>query len=154
VALRITIDKMSDTQIVHQLLSQLGIKVEQHWSRSIPTHEGGKLRVYQLDQEHWQSAWAVLERRAAKRDERQQQIHTDQLIGELKAGSPPHFGNNQQGGDPEPDLDVKQAELLSDECLADLRKMIVTAGDAAALLSVSREMFPQAVLEWVGLSDR
>jgi hypothetical protein len=156
VGLRITIDKMSDTQIVYQLLSQLGIKVEQHWSRSVATHEGEKLRVYQLDQEHWQSAWAVLEQRAAKRSERQrqQQIQADQTIGELKAGSPPHFGDNQPGGDPGQDLDAKQAELLSDECLADLRAMIAMAGDDAALLAEIREMFPQAVLERVGLSDR
>jgi len=111
VALRITIDKMSDTQIVHQLLSQLGIKVEQHWSRSVLAHEGEKLRVYQLDQAHWQSAWAVLERRAAKRDERQQQHQADQPIEELKAGSPLHFGDSKQGGDPGQDLDAKQAEL-------------------------------------------
>jgi hypothetical protein len=142
------------TQIIHQLLSQLGIKVEQHWLRSVPTHEGEKLRVYQLDQEHWQSAWAVLERRAAKRDERQQQIQADQPIGALRSGSPPHFGDNQPGGDPEPELDAKQAELLSDECLADLRAMIAMAGDDASLLAVIREMFPQAVLERVGLSDR
>jgi hypothetical protein len=154
VALRITIDKMSDTQIVHQLLSQLGIKVEHHWSRSVPTHEGEKLRVYQLDQAHWQSTWAVLERRAAKRDERQQQIHADQPIGELSAGSPPYFGDKKQGGDPEPDLDAKQVELLSDECLADLRKMIVMAEGDAALLAEIREMFPQVVLERVGLRDR
>jgi hypothetical protein len=152
VALRITIDKMSDTQIVHQLLSQLGIKVDQHWSRSVPTHEGEKLRVYQLDQEHWQSAWAVLERRAAKRDERQQQMQADQLIGELRVGSPPHFGDNKEGGDPGQELDAKQAELLSDECLADLRSMIAMAGEDAALLAEIRAMFPQAVLERVGLT--
>jgi hypothetical protein len=155
VALRIAIDKMSDTQIIHQLLSQLGIKVEQHWSRSVATHEGEKLRVYQLDQEHWQSAWAVLERRAAKRDERQQQqIHADQPIGGLRAGSPPHFGDKKPGGDPEPELDAKQVELLSDECLADLRAMISIAEGDAALLAEIRAMFPQAVLERVGLSDR
>jgi hypothetical protein len=51
-------------------------------------------------------------------------------------------------------LDAKQAELLSDECLADLRKMIVTAGDDVTLLAVIREMFPQAVLERVGVSER
>jgi hypothetical protein len=95
----------------------------------------------------------VLERRAAKRDERQEQ-QADQLIGELKVGSPPHFGDSKQGGDPEPDLDAKQAELLSDECLADLRKMIVTAEDDAALLAEIRAMFPQAVLERVEVSDR
>jgi hypothetical protein len=81
-------------------------------------------------------------------------MQADQLIGALKAGSPPHFGDKKQGGDPELDLDAKQAELLSDECLADLRKMIVTAGDAAALVAVIQGMFPQAVLERVGLSDR
>jgi hypothetical protein len=32
--------------------------------------------------------------------------------------------------------------------------MIVTAGNDAVLLAVIREMFPQVVLEWVGLSDR
>jgi hypothetical protein len=32
--------------------------------------------------------------------------------------------------------------------------MIVTAGDDDALLAVIREMFPQVVLERVGLSDR
>jgi hypothetical protein len=154
VSLRITIDKMSDTQIVHQLLSQLGIKVEQHWSRSVPTHEGEKLRVYQLDQEHWQSAWAVLERRAAKRDERQQQMQAEQQIGELRSGSPPCLLSLKWGGDPEPDLDAKQAELLSDECLADLRGMIAMAGEDDALLAEIRAMFPQAVLERVGLSDR
>jgi hypothetical protein len=154
VALRITIDKMSDTQIIHQLLSQLGIKVEQQWSRSVPTHEGEKLRVYQLDQAHWQSAWAVLERRVAKRSEQQQQMQADQQIGELKAGSPPHFGDNKQGGDPVQELDAKQAELLSDECLADLRGMIAMAGEDAVLLAEIRAMFPQVVLERVGLSDR
>jgi hypothetical protein len=153
VALRITIDKMSDTQIIHQLLSQLGIKVEHHWSRSVATHEGEKLRVYQLDQEHWQSAWAVLERRAAKRSERQQH-QPDQSIGALKAGSPPHFGDKKPGGDPEQDLDAKQAELLSDECLADLRAMIATAGDDVTLLAEIRAMFPQVLLERVELSDR
>jgi hypothetical protein len=95
----------------------------------------------------------VLERRAAKRDERQQQ-QANQQIGELNAGSPPHFGDKKQGGDPEPELDAKQAELLSDECLADLRAMIATAVHDAALLAEIRGMFPQAVLERVGLSDR
>jgi hypothetical protein len=90
----------------------------------------------------------------AKRDERQQQMQADQQIGELRAGSPPHFGDKKPGGDPGQDLDVKQAELLSDECLADLRGMIATAGDDDALLAEIREMFPQAVLERVGLSDR
>jgi hypothetical protein len=96
----------------------------------------------------------VLERRAAKRDERQQQMQADQLIGELRAGSPPNFGDKKPGGDPGQDLNAKQTELLSDECLADLRAMIAMAGDDDALLAEIREMFPQAVLERVELSDR
>jgi hypothetical protein len=81
-------------------------------------------------------------------------MQADQPIGALKVGSPLHFGDNQPGGDPEPDLDAKQAELLSDECLADLRAMITMAGNDDALLAVIRAMFPQVVLDWVGLSDR
>jgi hypothetical protein len=96
----------------------------------------------------------VLERRAAKRDERQQQMQADQPIGELRSGSPPHFGDKKQGGDPGQDLDAKQAELLSDKCLADLREMIAMARDDAALLAEIREMFPQVVLGRFGLSDR
>jgi hypothetical protein len=95
----------------------------------------------------------VLERRAAKRDERQQQ-QANQQIGELRAGSPLHFGDNKHGGDPGQDLDAKQAELLFDECLTDLRAMIAMAGEDDALLAVIQEMFPQAVLERVGLSNR
>jgi hypothetical protein len=95
-----------------------------------------------------------VERRAAKRSERQQQIQAEQQIGGLKAGSPPCLLSPKQGGDPGQDLDAKQTELLSDECLADLRAMIAMAGDDDALLAEIREMFPQAVLERVGLSDR
>jgi hypothetical protein len=60
----------------------------------------GKLSLSErdrLDQAHWQSAWAVLERRAAKRDERQQQMQVDQQIGELKAGSPPILETKNRG---------------------------------------------------------
>jgi hypothetical protein len=144
VALRLSIDKMSDTQIVHQLLSQLGIKLEHHWSRSVPAHEGEKLRVYQLNQEHWQSTWAVLERRAAKRVQVAPQ--------DLGVGSTLHFEGDPPGGDPEQVLDVKQSELLSDECLTDLRAMIAMAGDDEVLLAVIRELFPRLVLEQVGLT--
>jgi hypothetical protein len=79
-------------------------------------------------------------------------MQADQPIGALRVGSPLHFGDKKQGGDPEPDLDAKQVELLSDECLADLRGMIAMAGDDDALLAVIREMFPQAVLKRVELT--
>jgi hypothetical protein len=64
VALHYTITHdMSDTQIIHQLLSQLGIKLILQWSRSHPGHEGEKLRVYCLDSVHWEQVWAILQRR-------------------------------------------------------------------------------------------
>jgi Domain of unknown function (DUF3854)/Origin of replication binding protein len=48
-------DKVSDTQIVHDLLDRLGVKVKQaQWSNKVPEHEGEKLRVYQLDPDCWQ----------------------------------------------------------------------------------------------------
>lgn len=58
------LEKMADTQIVHQLLSQLGLKVIFRWSRAVPGHPGEKLRVYQLDPEVWQDNLAILQRRA------------------------------------------------------------------------------------------
>jgi len=69
VALRFSIHEgVSDVQIIHELLLQLGIKVVQaRWSQFVPGHEGEKLRVYQLDQEHWQRVTAVLCRRQMKR---------------------------------------------------------------------------------------
>jgi hypothetical protein len=69
VALRFSIhDKVSDVQIIHELLLQLGIKVVQvRWSKFVPGHEGEKLRVYQLDREHEQRVTAVLTRRQMRR---------------------------------------------------------------------------------------
>ncbi|HEY9661280.1 MAG TPA: hypothetical protein V6C65_22730, partial [Allocoleopsis sp.] len=61
-------ESMSDVQVIHQLLSQLGIKVEFRWSRSMPGHEGEKLRVYRLHLLGWQEAIVILEQRQIKRD--------------------------------------------------------------------------------------
>lgn len=60
-----------DVQIIHQLLSQLGIKIRFHWSSRLQEHLGKKLRVYSLDPEHWQRLSAVLERRQVKRAQAQ-----------------------------------------------------------------------------------
>jgi hypothetical protein len=73
VALHFTIkDSMSDTQVIHQLLSQLGIKLTMHWSRAVVGYVGEKLRTYVLDQEHWSQMAAVLERREGKRQRLQE----------------------------------------------------------------------------------
>ncbi len=97
VALHLTIsDKMSDTQVVHQLLAQLGVKVEQAcWSRSVGGHEGEKLRVYRLHQEHWNRMWAVLQQRQAKRQQTQ-----PSSIEKTSTGSPVGFEFQDDKGDP------------------------------------------------------
>ncbi len=75
VALHLTItDKMGDVQVIHQLLAQMGVKIQQvQWSRAVAGHEGEKLRVYGLDLTHWQALEQVLERRQQKRQEPQSQ---------------------------------------------------------------------------------
>ncbi|MBD2023743.1 plasmid replication protein, CyRepA1 family [Leptolyngbya sp. FACHB-711] len=88
-ALNLTITEgMSDVQIVHQLLSQLGTKVEFRWSRSIPGHEGEKLRVYRLNLTCWQESIAILNRRNVKRERAE------------SVGSSLPLSNQNQPGDP------------------------------------------------------
>jgi hypothetical protein len=89
---------MSDTQVIHQLLSQLGIKLTLHWSRSVPGYVGEKLRTYVLDQEHWSQMAAVLERREAKR-QRLQERGSEGVV----SGSPVSFEVVKEGGDPDPE---------------------------------------------------
>jgi len=72
---------MSDTQVIHQLLAQLGIKLTRHWSRSLLGYEGEKLRTYTLDQAHWCKRVAVLERREAKRQRLQAQRSEVEALG-------------------------------------------------------------------------
>lgn len=87
--------KMSDVQIVHQLLSQLGIKVTFRWSRSVAGHEGQKLRVYRLDPDHWQQLIAILDRRRARRES------VEQKGFEPRAGSPVQIDDQICQGDPD-----------------------------------------------------
>jgi hypothetical protein len=86
-------DRVSDTQIVHQLLCQFGLKFEQKvWSTFTPDHEGEKLRVYGLNLTHWEAMTAVLQRRQKKR--------TDFVEGGHPAGSSPWFKESYNRGDP------------------------------------------------------
>jgi hypothetical protein len=62
-------DKVSDTQIAHDLLDRLGVKVRQIcWSNRVPDHEGEKLRVYQVDPDCWQFLIDLLRRRHPELD--------------------------------------------------------------------------------------
>jgi Domain of unknown function (DUF3854) len=105
-------DKVSDTQIVHQLLCQFGLKFEHKvWSNFTPEHEGEKLRVYTLNLTHWEAMTAVLQRRQEKRN--------GFVEGANSSGSSPVFKESYNGGD----LGATQAEeglsalktLLSDD---------------------------------------
>ncbi|MEM8604064.1 MAG: plasmid replication protein, CyRepA1 family, partial [Cyanobacteria bacterium P01_H01_bin.121] len=67
VALNYTIShKVSDTQIVHELLLRLGLKVTFRWSRVFPGQEGEKVRVYRLQPNRWQANRAIIQRRLEK----------------------------------------------------------------------------------------
>ncbi|MEP0914025.1 DUF3854 domain-containing protein [Leptolyngbya sp. GB1-A1] len=111
-ALSLTItEDMSDVQIVHQLLSQMGIKVEFRWSRSIPGHEGEKLRVYRLHQLAWQAAIGILEQRQMRRDRA------------VAPGSPGPLNSEKRPGDPTQFLSQPSEEWASQAVLEDVRQL-------------------------------
>lgn len=60
-------NKMGDIQVVHQMLSQLGIKAQFRWCSDYPGCEGKKSRVYSIDLAHWKLCNEIMERRADKR---------------------------------------------------------------------------------------
>jgi hypothetical protein len=94
-------NRMSDVQVVHQLLAQLGLKLRFRWSRSVEGHEGKKLRVYSLDLEHWQQLHEVIERRARRRDNHDPQSASD-APESASNGSPVSFNQIITAGDPAP----------------------------------------------------
>ncbi len=147
VALHFTIkDEMSDVQIIHQLMSQLGLKFVQHWSRSVEGHEGEKLRVYTLDHQAWERMWSTILRRQQQRQQRQADRGGE---GTAIGGSPPIFHSLITGGDPVLD---QYAEWLTEECVSDLRQMWeATEVDAVARDSLL-QMVPEPVLRHLSLA--
>ena len=127
VALNFTISSdIYDTQIVHQLLLQLGMRVKfSHWSRSVAGREGEKLRVYRIDEAHWQQVSDVLERRRVKRS----LLHSsaaEEREGWMVAGSPGCITIQNREGDPEekfPESDAEWESWLTAEALEDVRQM-------------------------------
>jgi len=79
---------MSDVQIIHQLLSQMGIKIKFRWQRI----NGEKTRIYRLDADHWQAMTQVLERRQGRRESVEPP--------DVGVGSPPFNSAYTGGGDP------------------------------------------------------
>jgi len=115
-ALSLTItENMSDVQIVHQLLSQLGIKVEFRWSRSMPGYEGEKLRVYRLHLLHWQGSIAILNQRQANRDRAE------------PIGSPLPSKSKNQTGDPTPTPDQALEQAPSSKPVATVHQLCLRA---------------------------
>ena len=150
VALHVTIDRMSDTQIVHQLLSQLGIKLTFQWSRVVPGHEGEKLRVYSLNTQHWELVWEVLSRRTLKRQQLQKQ-HTEAIKIFSESGSPVSLKRLSNTGDPAIAVALEQeseiSEWLSEECLKDARQIIETTQGNPVLMAQVWQMIPDFVFE-------
>ncbi|MCY7285561.1 MAG: hypothetical protein LH679_19435, partial [Cyanobacteria bacterium CAN_BIN43] len=127
VALNFTIHaKVSDVQILHQLLGQLGIKVKLcRWSRDIEGHAGEKLRVYGLDREHWQRVSKILERRHLQREVLPSSSNEglERISGH---GSPWFITTPNQGEDPtrhSPEDGIEVQKWLTLEVLADVRAM-------------------------------
>jgi Domain of unknown function (DUF3854)/Origin of replication binding protein len=118
-------DKMSDVQVVHQLLSQLGIKVDFHWSKFHPQHFGRKIRIYSLNRQHWDFYQGILSRRASKRAEFQATegsptaLNNKKTEGDLleKPVEPPIFRVSEEPFQPQivPDQDFGPLFLRSDQ---------------------------------------
>ncbi|MBD2121289.1 plasmid replication protein, CyRepA1 family [Trichocoleus sp. FACHB-262] len=124
VALHYTITSaMSDTQIIHQLLSQMGIKLSMHWSRSHPGYEGEKLRVYSLDLAHWQQVWGILQRRQEKRRQLQQRLEI-----EPEVGSPARFKIGSPAGDPGAEPTTESDSWLNEAVSSDMRECLEACG--------------------------
>ena len=144
VALHYTItSEMSDTQIMHQLLSQLGIKLTMHWSRSHPGYAGEKLRVYSLNLEHWERVWAILQRRHAKRAQLQKQ----RLEIEESVGSPVCFQIDSPAGDPGDEAAAGTDPWLTDATLREVQEWVEAARGDADVLAQIRQLIPASVLQ-------
>lgn len=128
---------MSDVQIVHQLLSQMGIKITFRWSGS----GKDKHRVYHLNTERWKMLSAVIERRQA---ERESLVQNEVIEGQ---GSPvPLIQDLEQAGDPfNNDREIEQ--WLTPETLADVRLMWNAAAGDDGQREVLRGFIPRMVLE-------
>mgnify|MGYP002777204289 CR=1 FL=1 len=159
IALNFTISpSMSDTQIVHQMLDQLGIKrAKPTWSRSVEGHEGEKLRVHRLDSEHWQQLKGVLDRRQARRQT------LSSTSGEI--GSPSAVNTIQGAGDPvelpealamlgQPETVIQiDSGWFTPESLRDVQETVEGLKDEPVVLAQYLQFVPQAVLEHLGLAS-
>ncbi|PSB14757.1 hypothetical protein C7B65_25910 [Phormidesmis priestleyi ULC007] len=127
----------SNVQLVHQMLSQMGVKVAFRWSRSVLGHEGEKLKVHRLDAGHWQATIDLLNRREAKREAYQQRVP--------ESGSPIYYESSKEVGDPGDQL-LELAQWLTAEALKEIRELWELA-DCAETKESLRQVIPIEVLE-------
>jgi hypothetical protein len=127
-------EKLSDVQIVHQLLSQLGVKVEFHWRGT----GSEKHKVYNLDVQVWQTLIEILERRHQRRLEIEQR--------QTEKGSPLPLDSKKLTGDPTPRNNENKERGDSPESLKDVRGMWQEA-DTPEAMEVLRQIIPPEVLE-------
>jgi hypothetical protein len=126
---------MSDVQIVHQLLSQMGIKVDFRWQGS----GENKHRVYRLDAERWNMLSAVLDRRRLERE------HARQNEEEIRSPLDQNKEFSQTGDLVEDDRAI--AQWLTPEVLLDVRSMWDAAAGDVEKQAALREFIPEGVLE-------
>jgi hypothetical protein len=121
---------MSDVQIIHQLLSQMGISITGKWSRLHPGHEGEKLKVYSLDAKAWQPAIDTLERRKARRE----RLEVDRG-GAAVLDHPPRKWITKGGGDPSTQKSqtcvavgsTAASEAVDEDSIADVTNWLTSA---------------------------
>ena len=110
VALNFTLtDTMSNVQIAHQLLSQMGVKMIHRTSRSVSGHEGEKLRVYRIDPECWQNLYDLIQVREITRVTGENPAHSAvspvPVMEEKQTGETPSSPNLKE--DFEPDIEIQ-----------------------------------------------
>ena len=108
-------DSMSNVQIAHQLLSQMGVKMIHRTSRSVPGHEGEKLKVYRIDPDCWQNLYDLIQDREVARETGENPAHS--VVSPI-----PSIAENLTGGtgssldyreDLKPDIEIQTSPLTA-----------------------------------------
>ncbi|NJR39081.1 MAG: DUF3854 domain-containing protein [Leptolyngbyaceae cyanobacterium CSU_1_4] len=127
--------KISDTQIIHQLLSQMGVKVKLYWRGS----GKNKHRVYRLDGDRWQQLITTLNQRQLRR-----QTDSQKDFEPLEGSPEQDFKNPDITGDPTVSSNPALQQWLTPEGLEDVKQMMQMADSVEA-----REWLQQTIPQWV-----
>lgn len=148
VALHFTItDAISDVQIIHQLLSQMGIRTERSTTTRLPGYEGQKVHCYHLNLEALGQTEVILERRQAQRE------RLAALAVEKATSSHPtsDYALNGGGGYSEDSEDSEDPdEWLSAASLENVQNLFEVADNDPEVLANLWQTIPHYVLEHLG----